>query len=183
MQNIHSRAEASMADSTYYTSTRLNALKSASDSWVNTSNVNRDIAACWHLPLSDINGDIEQVEITVGKKMRRYFNLLDRRTFKARHKRGYRIQRFITLEHAASVGWHVHGILATPSHVTRDCLIELTKNTWLDCIKGERVGLPKTHLAWCEPIRDRYAQYSTKQSFGPLHHAKGTIDALNTYFG
>lgn len=115
--------------------------------------------------------------------MRHYFNLLDKRTFKARQKRGYRIRRFITLEHAASVGWHVHGILATPSHVSRSDLIELTKTTWLYCIDGERVGLPKTRLAWCEPIEDRYAQYSTKQSFGPLQHAKGTIDILNTYFG
>ena len=172
-----------MGGSTYYNSSRIHSLKSAADNWVSASNVNWDIAACWHLPFSDMKGDIEQIEIAVGTKMRRYFNLLDRRTFKARHKRGYRIQRFITLEHAASVGWHVHGILATPTHLSRNDLIELTKNTWLDCIDGERVGLPKTRLAWCEPIYDRYPQYSTKQSFGPLQHAKGTIDVFNTYFG
>ena len=172
-----------MGSSTYYTSTRIKSLKSAADSWVDTLDVKWDIAACWHLPLSDLIGDIDQVEIAVGKKMRRYFNLLDRRTFKARHKRGYRIQRFITLEHAASVGWHVHGILATPTHLSREDLIELTKTTWLDCVDGERVSLPKTRLAWCEPIEDRYAQYTTKQSFGPLQNAKGTIDVLNTYFG
>lgn len=166
----------------YYTSARISSLKAAADSWLDASNVNWDIAACWHLPLSDLNCDIEQAEITVGTKMRRYFNLLDRRIFKAQHKRGRRVQRFITLEHAKSVGWHVHGILATPPHVLRDHLIELAEVTWLDCLSNQRVGLPKTRLAWCEPIEDRYPQYSTKQSFGPLHNAKGSIDYLNTYF-
>jgi hypothetical protein len=172
-----------MDHSPYYTNTRINSLKSAADSWVLSNNANWDIAACWHLPLSDIQGDMEQVEINVGKKMRRYFNLLDRRIFKAKYKRGCRVPRFITLEHAASVGWHVHGILATPAHVTRDLLIDLSKQTWLDCLANTRVGLPKTRLAWCEPIEARYPQYSTKQSFGPLYNAKGTIDILNTYFG
>lgn len=167
----------------YYTSARISSLKAAADRWVDASNVSWDIAACWHLPLSDVKGDIEQAEINVRTKMRRYFNLLDRRIFKAQHKRGHRVQRFIKLEYAKSVGWHVHGILATPPHVSREHLIEIAETTWLHCLSNQRVGLPKTRLAWCEPIEDRYPQYSRKQSFGTLHNAKGSIDILNTYFG
>jgi hypothetical protein len=167
----------------YYTSTRINSLKAAADCWVSSNGINWDIAACWHLPLSDLIGDVENVEMRVGTKLRRYFNTLDRRIFKAQHKRGQRIKRFITLEHADSVGWHVHGILETPQQSDQQHLISVVKETWIDCVQKDKIGLPRAHLAWCEPIEDRYAQYTTKHSFAPLHRARGTIDYLNTYFG
>jgi hypothetical protein len=172
-----------MADSTYFNSSRISALKSAADEWVSAQDIAWDIAACWHLPLSDMKGELENVEMRVGTKLRRYFNTLDRHLFKARHKRGARIKRFITLEHADSVGWHVHGVLATPTHIQQAQFISVVKHTWIDCVENDKIGLPRTRLAWCEPIQDRYAQYTTKHSFAPLHRARGTIDYLNTYFG
>jgi hypothetical protein len=183
MQNIYRGAEGSMDTIPYYTSTRINSLKAAADSWVSSTCIKWDIAACWHLPLSDLLGDVENVEMRVGTKLRRYFNTLDRRIFKAKHKKGTRIKRFITLEHAASVGWHVHGILETPQHIDQHQFISAVKNTWVHCVKNDKIGLPRSHLAWCEPIETRYPQYTTKHSFAPLHRAKGTIDPMNTYFG
>ena len=183
MRQIHRRAEASMADSIYLNTQRISALKSATDNWVSEQDIVWDIAACWHLPLSDLKSDIENVEISVGKKLRRYFNTLDRRVLKARHKKGQRIKRFITLEHAESVGWHIHGILETPPRIDTQQFIGAVKDTWIDCVSNDKIGLPHAHLAWCQHIVDRYPQYTTKQSFAPLHRARGTIDILNTYFG
>lgn len=172
-----------MADSIYLNTQRISALKSATDNWVSAQDIVWDIAACWHLPLSDLKSDIENVEMSVGTKLRRYFNTLDRRIFKAQHKKGQRIKRFITLEHADSVGWHVHGILETPQHIQQQHLVSVVKHTWIDCIQNDKIGLPQTRLAWCEPIEARYPQYTTKNSFAPLHRARGTIDLQNTYFG
>lgn len=183
MSHLYRRTEASMAGSTYLNQPRINALKSATDDWVSTQDIVWDIAACWHLPLSDLKGDIENVEMSVGTKLRRYFNTLDRCVFKAQHKKGQRIKRFITLEHAECVGWHIHGILETPPHIEQRQFIGAVKDTWIDCVSNDKIGLPRTRLAWCEPIADRYPQYTTKQSFAPLHRARGTIDILNTYFG
>ncbi|MEJ1938745.1 hypothetical protein WDZ92_51775, partial [Nostoc sp. NIES-2111] len=113
----------------YFTYSRKQSLKSAADSWVNAQGIQWDIAACWHLPVCDIGSDIDDVEIRVGKKLRRYFNTLDRHIFKAKHKRGFRVRRFITLEHAAGVGWHVHGVLETPQHVEQATLIDQVRQT------------------------------------------------------
>ena len=171
-----------MVEIPYYTSARIRALKAATDDWVAATHINWDVAACWHLPISDIAGDVEHVEMSVGRKLRRYFNQLDRRIFKSQQKRGSRVQRFITLEHAESTGWHVHGILATPPHVDQQQLIADVKQIWLYCVQDDKIGLPSAHLAWCEPTTSHYAQYTTKQSFAPLHRARGTIDYQNTYF-
>ncbi len=171
-----------MATIPYYTSQRLKLLKDAADQWVRNTGISWDIAAMWNLPNGDVPGGIDNVEIEVGKRLRRYFNLLDRRIYKARSKSGCRVQRFITIEHAHSVGWHVHGILATPPHMDRQVVINIAKKTWLDCLANSRVGLPKSKLAWCDTIQNRYPQYTTKQSFGSQHNARGTIDLMNTNF-
>lgn len=167
----------------YHTSTRIRLLREASDKWASGTGVVWDIAACWHLPFGDMEGGIDDVDIRIGKKLRRYFNQLDRRIFKAQHKRGHRVKRFITLEHAESVGWHVHGFLATPSHIDQQDFMEDVRQVWQRCVRYDRIGLPRTRLAWCEPIVNRYPQYTTKHSFGPLQGAKGTIDTQNAYFG
>jgi hypothetical protein len=167
----------------YHTTARLKSLKAAADEWVKATGIAWDIAACWHLPICDMAGDVEHVEMAVGRKLRRYFNQLDRRIFKADHKLGFRVKRFITLEHAKSVGWHVHGFLATPEHMSQKQLIEDVKQVWLDCVQYDKIGLPLSRLTWCEPITSHYPQYTTKHSFGPLQNAKGAMDIQNTYFG
>ena len=167
----------------YYTKARLKSLKEAADDWVSATGIDWDIAACWHLPLSDIDGGVEQAELHISRKLRLYFNKLDRRVFKAQHKKGFRVRRFITLEHAASVGWHVHGILATPSHVDQRQFITEVQQVWLHCAQHDKIGLPRTNLAWCEAIRDSYARYTTKNSFGATQFARGAIDLHNTFFG
>jgi hypothetical protein len=172
-----------MVDSTYHTQARARALKAAADDWVAATGIAWDTAACWHLPLSDIACDVEDAEMRIGTKLRRYFNQLDRCVFKAQHKRGHRVNRFITLEHAASVGWHVHGILATPQHIEQQQFIDDVQRVWLNCITHDKIALPTSCFAWCEPITGHYARYTTKQSFALAHYAKGTIDYQNTYLG
>lgn len=167
----------------FYTAERLKSLKEAADNWVTSTGIEWDTAACWHLPISKMKGSIDQAELTVGRKLRRYFNQLDKRVFKAQLRNGYRVKRFITLEYAASVGWHVHGILSTPPHIDQQRFIEDVKQVWLNCVQDDSIGLPLSRLAWCEPVKDHYPQYTTKNSFGPLQNAKGAIDILNTYFG
>ena len=171
-----------MASIPYYTSQRLKLLKEAADKWVQDTGIKWDVAAMWNIPNGHIQGSIDHVEIEIGKRLRRYFNLLDRGIYKARSKSGHRVQRFITIEHAHSVGWHVHGILATPLHVAHQDFIDITKTTWLQCLANNRVGMPQSNLAWCDTIKNRYPQYTTKQSFGSQHTARGTIDLMNTSF-
>jgi hypothetical protein len=99
-----------VANGIQFNTQQVRLLKAAADKWVLDTGIAWDIAAMWNLPNGDIPGGVDHIEIEVGRRLRRYFNLLDRRVFKSKHKRGHRLQRFITIEHAHSVGWHVHGI-------------------------------------------------------------------------
>lgn len=179
-----------MGQSQYLTEQRIDALKEAADKWVRNLNIQWDIAACWHLPEAaswnvptvELPDAVDEAEMKVGKKLRRYFNRLDKRIFKSKYNRGFRVKRFITLEYSPGVGWHVHGILATPAHISQQDLIDEIMLTWEWCVANKTMGMPLERLAWCEPITGNYQRYITKQSFVRNSKKAGTIDVMNTSF-
>ena len=69
--------------------------------------------------------------IAHARLLRRYFNEIDRRVFKAAHRnRKLRVQRFVVLGHQIGVGWHAHALVSTPSVIEQEALVRLLENRW-----------------------------------------------------
>ena len=150
--------------------------------WIADTGIKWDLAASWIIPDAMRNAQRGWDDIWLEKQMRLYFNKLDRRLLRSRHRRySQRIPRFITLENSTGVGWHAHGLLATPEHINQDIMIGAVKELWLEHVADYQSRLSPIRLAWCQPVTSGYLWYSTKHSFGSFQANTGSIDSFNTY--
>ena len=93
-----------------------------------------------------------------------------------------KIWRLVTLEHADGVGWHAHGLMATPKGHDRSELINWATWMWLEELGGEYENSFVPYLVQAAPTRGHYLGYITKTLGNALDDKVGTIDLVNTAF-
>ena len=154
--------------------------------WINSWNANWDLACCWHAG-APLRGAQEGWSADwLQRQLSAYFNKVRKEVFKDITKADRpNIARFITLEYTASVGWHAHGIMATPEHMAQDAFRQLLKTLWISHV-GEGVSDDfQERLFWCDEIRGAYKHYALKSAI-EWHGDNQTIktafiDDKNTY--
>lgn len=99
-------------------------------------------------------------------------------------KKRPKMRRLVTLEYCANVGWHAHGVIETPDHLTDQCLIEAMNEIWHGRMDDYCRAYFRDQLIWCEPIRSQYPRYSIKDSMDNATYNKdnsvGMISLRNT---
>jgi len=153
--------------------------------WMIGLDANFDLACCWHasqyLRIEQWGWD----EQWLKRHLSAYFNKVSKRVFSnVPVKQRSNIARFITLEHADGVGWHAHGVLSKPKHVTEEEFIEIMRSLWIDQMGGYRVGRLRDRLFDCKQIEGNYQQYALKSATDKDEHLnrvlRGTWDEHNT---
>jgi hypothetical protein len=145
-----------------------------------------DIGITLHTPLKLRYEEQGYDELWLEGKVSVLFNLLSKVIFSGVPKRQRpMLRRVITLEKDTNVGWHVHGVISTPSHLDNETLVEAISTVWGDLMNHQARRDFKDRLVWCEQIRGNYQQYCVK--FALSKQARnysgqyGTISLRNTH--
>ena len=148
--------------------------------WINSFGVQWDIACCWHQPRG-MEGSVKYLQ----KTLRKYFTKLNRTIFKGTKGMERELPRFITFEKKGEVGWHAHGMIATPAHIDPNHLISLMEKEWLDWTSGYPKSRFVNHLFWGQLIQSDYAAYSIKNISSNMYKRDGDetafVDVFNTF--
>ena len=160
--------------------------KVAWDNWLYTTGYDWRVACCWHVPQSMRNEQSGHSKEWLARQLSAYFNTLDKRIYKKIPvSKRPRLPRFIVLERSAGVGWHAHGLMENPPHLSRDELTALLADTWENRVGRYCDGIFDRHLFWCEQRDRNYAQYSIKSAIElegyNVDGVNGYIDLKNTY--
>jgi hypothetical protein len=141
-----------------------------------------NIAVTWHFPKSMRSYYNRYDKDWHAKELRRYFNRLDRKIYKAGLKnRNERLPRIISLEHEDGVGWHAHGLLTNPPHLTEEHTSQLIEQEWRKHTARFPAHKFDQRLIDIGPVRADYLGYLTKRTAHHSDDARGIIDELNTY--
>ena len=160
--------------------------KQAVVDWVNSWDAEWDLACCWHA-----GENMRDVQAGWGadwlqRHLSAYFNKLHQHVFsRVPHNQRPQLPRFITLEYSHRVGWHAHGIMATPSHMTREQFSAVLRKQWLKHAGWGCAEEFKERMFWAEPIKGAYTHYALKSAIN-LHddaqqYFRGFIDLHNTH--
>ena len=154
--------------------------------WINSWEADWDLACCWHAGENMRDVQAGWAADWLQRQLSAYFNKLQKVVFKhIRCKDRPNIARFITLEYSARVGWHAHGIMETPKHMTRDEFSEIMRELWIEHIGDGCTKEFKAHLFWCDEIRGAYKHYALKAAIERHDDAhrqpNAFIDLSNTY--
>lgn len=174
----------------------ISSLKQAYETWLEAEKVEWDLAISLHAPNQLRVAERGFDEYWLQKKLMHYFNVLDRRLFKTKHRRHQiRMQRLVVLGHAESVGWHAHVCIVTPQHIQQDKLAAAMHLLWLKHmnVKNTANTAFKDKLFWAEPISGNYQSYTLLNAtelsgitsgthYGTEQTTQGTLDILNCHF-
>lgn len=159
--------------------------KKATVDWVNDWDTELDLACCWHASdfLRDHQGGRD--EAWLQRQLSAYFNKLVKRVFSHLPVRMRpHIARIVTLEHTDGVGWHAHGMVATPPHMKSQDFAALLRELWIEQMAGGHFGSMGERIFWCERSSTGYLPYILKSATDKsgLRHGelKGLIDLHNT---
>ena len=160
--------------------------KVAWDNWLYTTGYDWRVACCWHVPQNMRNEQSGHSKEWLERQMSAYLNTLEKQIYA--HipvSKRPRLPRFIVLERSAGVGWHAHGLMENPPHLSRHELTALLADTWENRVGRYCDGIFDQRLFWCEE-RDRdYAKYSIKSAIElegyNVDGVNGYIDLRNTY--
>lgn len=163
---------------------RETARQSAID-WVNDWDVKLNLACCWHASdfLRDQQGGRD--ETWLQRHLSTYFNKLVMRVYGHMPVRlRPNIARLITLEHADGVGWHAHGLVATPAHMTSNEFSMILHELWIEQMGNCHFGSFGKRIFWCEQSGSGYLPYILKSATEKNGHRhgelKGLLDVHNT---
>lgn len=146
-----------------------------------TPDLNWDICATWHVPLEMKRDSFGWDDRRHEVEMRKYFNALDRRIYKAAHKnRGARVLRWVVMERAGGVGWHSHALLKTPDHMSQQEFIDELCGLWNQHCGIKNGSRFQSHLFKAELVGGDFLGYTVKAILGD-EDANGVIDLHNTY--
>lgn len=153
--------------------------------WIDNMGENWDIACCWHVPeamrVAQGGYDAEWLSRQLGA----YLNKLRNRIYRhlPRSQRPL-LPRFITIEWSEGAGWHAHGLISTPSHLTAEEMMEAAQEVWMQHVGSFARGRFAKRLVWTERREGRYASYMSKQAMELRDYnwngSKGFIDLANT---
>jgi hypothetical protein len=159
--------------------------KQAAIDWVGDWDVELDLACCWHASdfLRDQQGGRD--ETWLQRQLSTYFNKLIKRVHDHMPvKMRPNIARLITLEHTDGVGWHAHGVVATPGHMTSDEFSLILRDLWIEQMGGCHFAPMGKRIFWCEQSGSGYLPYMLKSATDKNGHRygelKGLIDVHNT---
>lgn len=145
-----------MGQGTWLSMTPAQKLKEAYRQWGKTPEFHWDICATWHIPNAMRERDDGKDDRWHECEMRKYFNAVDRRIYKAAHKnRGQRVCRWMMMERAGGVGWHSHGLMQTPAHMSPQAFIDVLESLWHRHCNGKNVPHFKTYLFVAELVEGR----------------------------
>ena len=154
--------------------------------WINSWEADWDLACCWHAGAPLRKEQQGWSASWLQRQLSTYFNKLREEVFKHMNKTDRpNIARFITLEYTASVGWHAHGIIATPEHMTKDEFSEVMRDLWISYVGAGVSKKFKERLFWCDEIRGAYKHYALKSAIqrhdDNQKNQKAIIDLGNSY--
>jgi len=84
------------------------------------------------------------------------------------------------MERAGGVGWHSHGLLQTPLHMSHEAFIDELKSLWLKHCGMKNDERFKSRLFEAKLIESNFLGYTIKGIFGLNEDADGVLDAHNT---
>lgn len=153
--------------------------------WMNSWEADWDLACCWHVSDQLRREQRGYDEVWLQRHLSAYFKKLIIRVFSHMPtKKRPHIARFIALEYSENVGWHAHGVMATPAHMARDEFIAAMRELWLEHAGWNCAENFKQHMCWFEPITGNYQHYTLKQAINLHDDAqqkfRGFIDLENT---
>jgi hypothetical protein len=149
--------------------------------WGNAPQFQWDICATWHIPnaLREKHGGWD--DRWHECKMRKYFNAVDRRIYKAAHKnRGQRVSRWMVMERAGGVGWHSHGLLQTPAHMTHEAFIDELCGLWHRHCGIKNASRFQSYLFEAELVKADFLGYTIKGLSKLNENANGVLDTHNS---
>ena len=161
--------------------TSLEKIQQALRKWAVPPRIKWDISATWHVPnaLREKNGGWD--DRWHECEMRKYLNAVDRRIYKAAHKnRGTRVYRWMAMERAGGVGWHSHGLLQTPPHMSDEEFIAVLQSLWHKHCNAKNVPRFASKLFKAELVKRDFLGYTIKGIFDLSEEADGVHDAHNT---
>ena len=133
--------------------------------WINSWEADWDLACCWHAAEHMRDEQAGWGADWLQRHLSAFFNKLQQHVFKhIEPSQRPNIARFITLEYKSTVGWHAHGIMATPAHMTRDEFIQVMRELWIKHIGKGCSQEFQDRLFWCEEIRGAYKHYALKSA-------------------
>lgn len=153
--------------------------------WASNMGHNWDIACSWHAPqrmrIEQRGYSAEWLQRQLGAS----FNAMRKSVFPhlPRNQRPV-IPRFITLEFSEGVGWHAHGLVETPTHLTTNSMIDLMHEAWVGHVGRFATGKFAQRLFWGEKRTGGYVGYTAKNAMELPHFnrdgERGSIDLVNT---
>ena len=156
-------------------------LSIAYQNWLGEKSKEMTICVCWHIPNAMRRHFNGYTADWVAKELRRYFNKVDRRIFKAALKnRGIRLQRIITLEHDEEVGWHAHGLLGCAPDMDEQQTITILEKLWVEHVGRFASGKFEKHVFWAQKNVGFYLPYITKRTHRDQDLDRGFLDTMNT---
>lgn len=118
--------------------------------------------------------------------LRRYFTAVDARVFPNQsRKHRQHLHRFVVLEHVEGVGWHMHGLVASPSHTSIVATNNILRSQWYQAI-GEITDdkMDSRRYYWSDIHQTDYIPYCLKYVIqtnnSEIDTSKGTICWRNT---
>ena len=150
--------------------------------WLENQFDSLPLSVCWHVPNAMKHHYHGYDEIWLSKELRRYFNNVDRRIFKAAHKnKGTRLRRIITLERDENVGWHAHGLVAAAPDLDEQQTRQILRDEWIKYTKRFATDKFDKRLFYGEIDRGRSLGYITKHIHNNEDGSKGFLDLQNNY--
>lgn len=163
---------------------RRNAIEAVAE-WVEGWNADLNVACCWHASSDVRNEQRGHSDAWLQGQLSIYFKSLLALLYKdIPVRKRPELARLITLEHTDGVGWHAHGLLSKPSHLSFEQFSEVLRATWKNQIGIGEADLLGDRAFWCEELQAGYLRYILKSAcdkdglrYGEL---KGTVDLKNT---
>lgn len=156
--------------------------------WIDNMGENWDIACCWHVPEAMRTAQNGYSAEWLSRQMGAYLNSMRKHAYRhlPRSQRPV-LPRFITIEWSEGTGWHAHGLLSTPSHLTAEQMMAMTQEIWMRHVGRFASGKFAKRLVWTEEREGRYAAYISKQAMELKDYnsngSRGFIDLTNTARG
>jgi len=150
--------------------------------WLGEHSKHWNVCAAFHVPNAMRRHYRGYTADWLSKELTRYLNKVDRHIYKAANRnRGARLQRIITLEYEASVGWHAHGMFDCAKGWDEDATIGVLRHYWQAHTKRFATEKFEKHIDYFEYDRGSYLTYILKRLDWQDEGATGMLDTHNTY--
>lgn len=142
-----------------------------------------DVACCWHASAALRN---EQQGYDAGwleRKLNTFFNRLSNLVYADMRTADRKlIARAIVMEHDLNVGWHAHGVVKRPAHISHENFNFGMRLLWEDVMACDGDEKFAKRLFWCEEMGDGYIAYCLKRAID-LHDVGGSDQRAFIAFG